>query len=292
MMWSSEPHLYGNSPYPGVRKPEPNKHIHYAVTTEWMRKHMLTWAPSIACNVLPCRFALTSHTHPPTWNLREHYGISRSDLLIARCTRVVPQKSIERDLRLAREIQSRLSACGDPRRAFLFICGPTEEHSEEYKRLRSLAQELAISPDVIWGDGLLPFHAPTQYGDTPQTRFSIRDLLAEADLSSFLTTFDYEGFGMPPGEAMAMGVPFIATTYELYDDIYGNKGAIAPLLPINLASTPSDPLPESFVASTMRALMDTGYRSEVVERNRQVVREYFSLGALQQDLLHLFANAG
>ena len=119
-------------------------------------------------------------------------------------------------------------------------------------------------------------------------RFSIRDLLAESDLSSFLTSYDYEGFGNPPGEAMAMGVPYISTTYELYQEVYGSRGAVAPLLPIDRASSPADPIPESFVLWTLRALTDGEYGAEVVRRNLEVCRRFFSMDALERQLREIF----
>jgi hypothetical protein len=93
---------------------------------------------------------------------------------------------------------------------------------------------------------------------------------------------------MPPGEAMTMGVPFIATSYELYHDIYGSKGAIAPLLPIDQTSSPEDPIPEAFVNWTMRMLTDGEYRTLVVTRNLDVVRRYFSMESLGLQLGELF----
>lgn len=288
LMWSTEPHLYGGFPYPGVRRPEPSEHIHYVVTTDWMRKRMLAWAPSIACKVMPCRFVSPGQSESVRQPLRSHYGIPKDAYLIARCTRVIPQKSIERDLRLLREIQLHLVASGSLRKVFLLISGLTQEDSEESERLRSLEQSLSISGQVIWADGLLPFHASIIPPETQTNRFSIRDLLAEANLSSFLTTYDYEGFGMPPGEAMAMGVPFISTTYELYHEVYGSKGTVAPLLSIDRASSANDPIPEAFIAWTIRALMEDDYREEIKKRNLEVVRRFFSLDVLEKELCELF----
>ncbi|HET8796698.1 MAG TPA: glycosyltransferase, partial [Thermoanaerobaculia bacterium] len=101
---------------------------------------------------------------------------------------------------------------------------------------------------------------------------------------------DYEGFGNPPGEAMAMGVPFIATTYELYHEVYGSKGAIAPLWPIGRDSSPSDPIPESFITWTIRTLKDRGYREQIVTRNLEICRRFFSLDALGRQLREIFGD--
>jgi glycosyltransferase involved in cell wall biosynthesis len=290
LMWSAEPHLYRSYPYPGVRKPGGSSHIHYFVATEWMRKRMQAWAPAASYHVLPNRFFSPELRHERNRSLRKAYDIPKDAYLIARCTRVIPQKTVERDLRLMHELQLGLDAMGDHRKLFLFVTGPTREDPDEYRRLRALEGTLSIAGQVIWGDGLSSFNPLMIDPTTQDERFSISDLLYESDLSSFLTSYDYEGFGNPPGESMAMLVPFISTTYELYHEVYGSKGAIAPLLPIDRASASSDPIPASFVTWTLRLLTDTNYREQVGNRNLEVCRRYFSLEALKQQLGEIFGN--
>lgn len=291
LMWSAEPHLYGSYPYPGVRKPQVNQYIHYAVATEWMRTRMQAWTPSVTYHIIPNRFFSPARLHTTGRPLRAAYGIPEDAYLVARCTRIVPQKCIERDLRLVDQLQLRLAAQGDARKVFLFVTGPTQEDPGEFERLRSLERTLSIAGQVLWADGLLPFN-PLMIDSAVQTgRFSVRDLLSEADLSSFLTSYDYEGFGNPPGESMAMGVPFIATTYELYYEVYGSKGAIAPLLPIDRASSPAEPIPESFIIWTLRALTDTEYRAQIARRNLEVCQRFYSLGALERQVSDIFGSA-
>ena len=88
---------HGAYPYPGVRKPEPSEHIHYAVTTDWMRKRMEAWTPSNTYHVIPNRFLYPSlgSADARVSSCRSH-AIPEDAYLVARCTRVVPQKSIER----------------------------------------------------------------------------------------------------------------------------------------------------------------------------------------------------
>lgn len=290
LMWSAEPHLYGAYPYPGVRKPDASEHINYAVATDWMRKRMQAWAPSATYHVLPNRF-FTTRLVTPRHSFRAAYGIPQNAYLIARCTRVIPQKTVDRDLRLVNQLQLRLAASGDQRKVFLFVTGPTGEDRAEYARLRALESSLSIAGQVIWGDGLLPFNPHmVDQGEQPRG-FSIADLLAEAELSSFLTSYDYEGFGNPPGEAMATGVPFISTTYELYHEVYGSKGAVAPLWPIDRTSSPADPIPDPFVTWTLRALTDLQYREQIIKRNLEVCKRFFSLSALDQQVIEIFGSA-
>jgi hypothetical protein len=289
MMWSALPHLYGPYPYPGVRRPECSDYIQYAVTTEWMRQRMLAWAPSPSYHVLPYRFYPVEPVGLER-SFRKAFGIPCDAYLVARCTRIIPAKSIERDLRLFHEVQLRLAAAGDHRKVFLVVSGPTREHPDECARLRALEQKLSIAGQVVWADGLLALSRVRASPMRHMGRFSVHELLVEADLSSFLTTYDYEGFGMPPGEAMAIGVPFISTTYELYHEVYGNRGAVAPLWPIDRRTRPDDPIPEPFIGWTLRTLTNPEYRAELIRRNLEVARRYFSMDALALELRDLFGD--
>jgi glycosyltransferase involved in cell wall biosynthesis len=289
LMWSTEPHLYGKYPFPGVHKPERSDYIQYAVATEWMKRRIQAWAPGVDYKVIPSRFLVTAVPIQKRRSLRSAYSLSREAYLVARCTRVIPQKSIERDLRLFDLVQQRLSASGNTRKVFLFVTGPTTEDVEEFARLCALERTLSIAGQVLWGNGLLPFNPRLASIPGDSNRFSVRDLLAEADLSSFLTSYDYEGFGNPPGEAMASGVPFISTTYELYHDVYGIRGAVTPLLPISRSSKPSDTIPDDFVDWVVQLLTDDSYRLRVITHNVGVCRRYFSLNALERQILEIFA---
>ena len=288
LMWSAEPHRFGSYPYAGVRKPQSSPHIHYAVLTEWMKKRMQAWAGPFPCHVLPNRFFSTT-IKPAGRSIRIAYDIPPDAYLVARCTRVVPQKSIERDLRVLDRVQLRLRELGSRRKVFLFVTGPTREDPDEFARLRELEKSLSIAGQIVWANGLLPFVSFSD-SSTPENRFSIRDLLAEADLNSFLTTYDYEGFGNPPGEAMAMEVPFMSTTYELYHEVYGSRGAIAPLLPIDRSTPANAPIPDSFVDWMLRTLTDSDYRAQVTKRNREICQRFFSFEALDRQLHELFGD--
>lgn len=290
LMWSVEPHLYGSFPYPGVRKPEASPYIHYAVCTDWMRRRMKAWARDPHYQVIPNRFYSVQLPRPEILPLRTRFGIPQEAILIARCTRVMPQKSIARDLYLIGELERRLKASDDPRKVYLFVTGPTSEDPVEFDRLRQLAKSLSLHERVIWGNGLLPFNSFLT-ASTDSDRHSVRDLLAEADLSSFLTTYNYEGFGNPPGEAMASDIPYTATTYELYHEVYGSKGAVAPLLAIDRNSQPDEPLPELYMSWLLQLISDRQYRAQVTTHNRAVCKEYFSLGVLDRQLGRLFPTA-
>lgn len=287
LMWSSEPQEYGVYPFSGVQKPTQSKHIDFAVATEWMKRRMQAWAPGVKYHVIPSRFFAEKQSHQSRRRFRSAYSIPSEAHMIARCTRVIPQKCIERDIRLLALLQQRLDQIPHSRRVYLAVSGPTEEEPGEYRRLSKLQKDLGVSDQVVWIDGLMPFNPHLSGDGSDASRFSVGDLLAESDMSSFLTSYDYEGFGNPPGEAMAASVPFISTTYELYHDVYGCKGAIAPLLPIDRSSNSDDPIPDNFVESVIHLLRDLDHREQVVARNLEVVHRHFSLDALRVQLTRI-----
>lgn len=290
LMWSTEPHYYGSFPYEGVRRPVDNRHIHYCVATDWMARRFQSWA-KIQPHVISNRFRLPpepADRSAAAATFRKAYAIPSDAILIARCTRVIREKSIARDLRLIQSLQRRLADAGDPRRIHLFVTGPTNEDPPEYSRLVDLARTIGIEQQITWANALSPFNSA--FAPKSDGTFSVADLLMAADLSSFLTTYDYEGFGNPPGEAMACGVPYIVTSYELYHDVYGKKGALAPVLPIGRDTPADDPMPEDFVDGVLRLLRNREYRDQVVAKNRDVCRRFFSLDALAEQMQDLFGE--
>lgn len=89
---------------------------------------------------------------------------------------------------------------------------------------------------------------------------------------------------------MAVGLPYIATTYELYHDVYGSKGAVAPLLTITRDSPVDSAMPDDFVDSVLQILTDPRQRELVVARNRMICERFFSLKSLEDQLQELFPD--
>ncbi|MGW6445253.1 glycosyltransferase [Lentzea sp. NPDC055074] len=244
LMWQSEPEKYGSFPYPATPPMVNSPHIHYFALHEEAKRRTLEWMPHLRnLDVLPNTF--TPPSLPVRRDFREHHGVPPDAKLIARFTRIIPQKRIDRDLHL-------LALLPD---AWLFIAGDTEENPDETRKLRALAEELQVS--VVFGGVLEPCES-TSGG------FSVRDLLAHADVVSFLTSYDYESFGNPIGEAIAAGVPYVASRYALYDTVYA--GFEAPVLDVLEHDLPT---PE-FAARVQELMTDPERRAEVVAHNQRL----------------------
>ena len=244
LMWQSEPAKYGSFPYPATPPMVNSPHIHYFALHAEAKRRTLEWMPQLRnLDVLPNTF--TPPTRPGRPDFLERHGIAPDAKIIARFTRIIPQKRIDRDLHLVAQLPG---TC-------LFIAGDTEENPAETGKLRALAEELQVP--VVFGGVLEPC-------ESASAEFSVRDLLAHADIVSFLTSYDYESYGNPIGEAIAAGVPYIASRYALYDTVYA--GFEAPVLDILEHDLPT---PE-FARQVHDLMTNAERRAEVVAHNRQL----------------------
>ncbi|GAB3261389.1 glycosyltransferase [Kineosporia babensis] len=265
LMWNSEPSSgkYGQAPYALTPKPRNSPYIRYLALHEEARRRTLEWAPHLNnLQVLPNTFDF-EHTAVGA-GFRESYGVPAEAALIARCTRLIPQKRADREIELLARLRHRIH----DRPVYLFLAGDTAEHPPTVMALRAQAERLGVADRVIFGGRLAPRDLPAGDG------YTVADLLAEADLMSFLTSYDYESYGNPIGEAVASGVPYLSTRYALYDTVYGRKGLQAPVLEI----TPDDhaPLTGAFVDEVVALLTNPLLRSRVVMNNTAQGARYFA----------------
>jgi glycosyltransferase involved in cell wall biosynthesis len=266
LMWQSEPSAgkYGEFPYPATPRPVSSPHIHHVALHEEARRRTVAWAPHLtAIDVLPNTFVQRPATVTArNAGFRRHHGIPADAPLIARCTRIIPQKRIDRELHLLAGIPE----------AYLFVAGDTAESPAEFRRLTRLAGELGVAGRVVFGGWLAP--------EANGRRFGVRDLLAHATVLSFLTSDDYESYGNPVGEAIAAGVPYLTTRYQLYDTVYGGKGFRG------LVFDPADgdlPGPD-FVRRARELIHDDERRADMVEHNHRLGERHFGPDAARDVL--------
>ena len=263
LMWQSEPASgkYGRLPYPRVPPLLDSGHVRYLALHEQARARTRAWAPHVRhVDVLPNTFPHRRATvGPHNASFRADHGIPDRAHLIARTTRIIPQKRIDRDIHL-------VAALTDTTDPYLFVAGDTDEDPSESRRLAALADELGVADRVVFGGWLAP--DPEAVGAPAGGGHSVRDLLAHADLVSFLTSYDYESYGNPIGEAVAAGVPYCTSDYELYSTVYGDKGFRAPVLHDDL------PTP-AFVNEVAQLLNDEDLRTATAEHNHRLSTRAF-----------------
>ncbi|MGC4852537.1 glycosyltransferase [Micromonospora sp. DT4] len=277
LMWSSEPAAgkYGDPPYPHAVRPVNSPHIRYLALHEHARRHTLNWVPELNdIRVLHNTFRFES-TEPGTTRsrFRAHYGIPDDAALVARFTRLVPQKRVDRDIDLVVRLIRWFADRGIDRPVYLFVAGDPTEHPATTAALHAYAEHRQVTDRVIFGGPLAP--RDIRLGHGPERGHTVADLLAAADLTSFLTSYDYESYGNPIGESIASHVPYLSTRYELYDAVYGSKGLHAPVLEVS----PDDeaPITDAFVAEVAELLTNPLLYRRVATFNHAVGRRYFAV---------------
>lgn len=243
---------------------------------------MVQWSGISNISIIPNCFSLRKKTvTPKNASFRSTYGIPENAFLITRCTRIIPQKRIDRELVLLAELKRRLPT----RTVWLFITGDQRENPEETKKLIGLARNLGVLDQVVFGGCFATFDRDF-LNEVRTEQFTVWDILANADLNSFLTSFDYESYGNPIGEAIASGVPYLATTYSLYDDVYGTYGFQGILMNI---SKDNDGMPENeFIDQVAALICDPGHRAQMVENNFALGSRYLSMESFERNVREIF----
>ncbi len=279
LMWNSEKTAkkYGAPPYAHAVKPVKSTHITYVTLNTHLKTELEKW----------CRHEIEVHVKKNTYDftqqrrhadLRAALSIRKTDVLIARTTRIIPQKRLDRDVHLVHRLNRLFHESGIDRKVFLVIAGDPNEDPACHRSIEALAGTLNVA-------SLVKFVGPLQHADLPvrKTENTIQDLYHSCDLVSFLTSWDYDSYGNPIGEAISAQRCYITTSYEYYWEVYGQHGFEAPIMKI---SAEHDGLPdEAFVDDLYRFLNDPKRMQKVARKNFAIGEKVLSDGVA--DILNL-----
>lgn len=121
-------------------------------------------------------------------------------------------------------------------------------NNTEYRKLRFRVEDLGLEEEVAFT------------GYVPDER--LRSLLVSADLLVFPSI--YEGFGLPPLEAMACGVPVITSSRASLPEVVGDAALLL-----------EDPLEaEEIAARVEEVISDPALRARLVEKGREKARAF------------------
>ncbi|MFZ1180620.1 MAG: hypothetical protein WAN92_03730 [Herbaspirillum sp.] len=267
LMWNSERTAlkYGPPPYAHAIKPVKSKHITYVTLNNDLKQKLEAWCNDDV-NVRVKKNTYDFSEQKTRINIREPLGIREDDILIARTTRIISQKRLDRDVILVSHL-NRLFNNNSDRRVYLVIAGDEKEDSICYQELDSLAQALNVKPYIKF-IGMLPHESMRSENDA----ICIEDLYHSCDVVSFLTSYDYDSYGNPIGEAVSNRRCYITTSYEYYHEVYGQHGFEAPVMTI---SEQQDGLPTpDFISELYQFLNNKEHMRRVAERNLPLANKY------------------
>jgi len=236
LMWTSEPgsQKYGQHPYPRVPKLQASPFITHVVLSQADRDLAKAWSPEAELEILPNHFWNRMASDPARPEqasaraFRSAHGIPAGAILIARYTRIIPQKRIDRDLDLLAFLHQFARDHPEDPGLYLCIAGDEHEAAEESQRLRARVRALQLEASVVFTGEL----EPISQAHASSTGRSVYDLIVASDLCSFLTSQDYESFGNPVAEAIMLHRPYLSSSYDRYRPCYADKGYRGLVFPV------------------------------------------------------------
>lgn len=279
LMWNSEKTVmkYGPAPYSYAIKPVKSKYITYVTLNDHLRQKLEAWC-NYNVDVKVKKNTYDFSDQKTRYNIREQLNVRKDDILIARTTRIIPQKRLDRDITLVSHLNTLFHNSNSDRRVYLAVAGNENENYDYFQELDTLSQELKVQPYIKF-IGALPHECMQSESDA----IAIEDLYHSCDLVSFLTSYDYDSYGNPIGEAVSSRRCYITTSYEYYQEVYGQHGFEAPVMAI---SELQDGLPnQEFINNLFQFINDKEYMSHVAERNFNLGKQVLSNNVI--DILNL-----
>lgn len=281
LMWNSEKNImkYGLPPYNHAIKPVKSPFISYVTLNNDLKEKLEHWCQrEVDIHVVKNTYSFTGQQ--ALKNIRSSLDISADDIVIARTTRIIPQKRLDRDVLLVQRLNHLFRKHNIDKTVWLLIAGDTREHATHTGELEQLAQELDIAPYV-------KFLGPLHHNFMPMSlgKITIEDLYHSCDLVSFLTSWDYDSYGNPIGEAISSQRCYITTRYEYYPEVYGQHGFEAPVMPI---SDGQDGLPdEAFINEVFLLLTNKPEMDRIAAKNFAIGKNILSNNVM--DILNITA---
>lgn len=297
-MWNCKTVSWGKFPFPNIPRMRESSYIQYVAHHDHSISLANDWCSNVEIKPLPNSFLipeLNTETPFPLGddmdvrnNFRSHYGIPEDSILICKTTRMVPVKRTDREIELVKQLNLLLEDEGKETRAYLAITGNPDEHSQESDRLKDKVSKSGIGNYVVF-TGLLRSFSDKRRGNVDDEGYSIRDLIASSDFVSFMTSYDYESFGNPVLESCIVGIPYISTSYELYNTVYGRNGFRGLVLKVD-KKTDVDTLPDrNFARKVLHQYRESSkIKTRRIRNNYDSARRHYSIDTLKANLGNMF----
>lgn len=281
LMWNSEKNImkYGSPPYTHAVKPVNSPFISYVTLNNDLKEKLEHWCQR-EVNIHVVKNTYSFSGRQALKNIRPSLNIPAQDMVIARTTRIIPQKRLDRDVLLVQRLNHLFRKHNIDKTVWLLIAGDTREHATHASELEQLAHDLDVASCV-------KFLGPLHHNFMPmsQGKITIEDLYHSCDLVSFLTSWDYDSYGNPIGEAISSHRCYITTRYEYYPEVYGQHGFEAPVMPI---SDGKDGLPdEAFINEVFLLLTNKPQRDRIAAKNFAIGKNILANNVM--DILNITA---
>ncbi|MFB0516339.1 MAG: glycosyltransferase [Candidatus Neomarinimicrobiota bacterium] len=200
--------------------------------------------------------------------LREELGVRSDAYLLLQPTRIVPRKRIEHAIELVRRLEM---DC-----ALLLTHSERDEGSAYEEYLMDYAHLMGVK--LVFAADRFNYHR----GATPagQKIYSLRDAYQHSDLVTYPSTV--EGFGNAFLEAIYYQRPIVLSAYEIYRVDIQPKGFQV----ISFVNVIDD----NTVRMTREILTNSELVSEMVEKNYELGRRYYSYSTLRHKLFSLMID--
>ncbi len=181
---------------------------------------------------------------------KEKYGINKRYILFV--GNFKPHKNVKTLILAFKEITNILPDLE------LVLVGPKKN---SYQELKTLGEDLSLQDKVIFTGKITNL-------------FELKNLYDGAEL--FVMPSLYEGFGLPVAEAMACGLPVVASDRTSIPEVVGNAGILV---------NPSDN--KAFVTTILNLLQDQQMRLELSKRSKEQAN-LFSEDRINKAIYDLF----
>lgn len=206
-----------------------------------------------------------------TQTLRQDLGVAPDQHLILQPTRVVQRKGIE----MAIELVHRLEMLGESGRLVISHASGDEGHGYE-QRVRDFAALLKV-PTTFVAEQIGDVRGQTANG---RKVYTLGDAYSQADLVTYPSTI--EGFGNAFLEALYYRRPIVVNSYSIFATDIKPKGFEV----IEFDGYMTD----DTVRQTYNLLQQPELVADMVERNYQLGRRYYSFGVLERSLTTLLVD--
>lgn len=202
-------------------------------------------------------------------HFREDIGLQDDDVIFLQPTRVVPRKGIEHSINL-------IAGLKNPQCKLIVSHESGDEGDEYLHALQEMAEQHGVDLRFIFDR----ISDEREFDHEGRRKYTLADAYAEADFITYPSI--YEGFGNALIEAFYYRKPVLVNRYSIFVTDIEPKGFEV--------ITMNGYLTKDVIARVRRVVEDREFRQQMVNRNYELGRLFFSYSVLRRKLRALITN--